>query len=206
MYKKRDKHAQLGAEDNEAVEDYASGVEVNHFAALEFSKSRKDAMVPLNVFLKKHPEETNTILKVLASVFEFLPQVQVLTHEDTALLDHDTIAKCMRSGFAMLAALGCKMVLPKEMMNFCRPRLVLVPSNEWKTEANFKLEDMKDFKYMIALGNDLVPVEEFKKMCGRQSKIIEHKEQVSAGGGAVSARRTDPKNSSKSTSRSTRPT
>ena len=41
--------------------------------------------------------------------------------------------------------------------------LVLV---EWKVEANFKLEELQDFKYMIAFGNDLVPVEECKKVCG----------------------------------------
>ena len=37
---------------------------------------------------------------------------------------------------------------------------------EWKVEANFKLEELQDFKYMIAFGNDLVPVEECKKVCG----------------------------------------
>ena len=37
---------------------------------------------------------------------------------------------------------------------------------EWEVEANFKLEELQDFKYMIAFGNDLVPVEECKKVCG----------------------------------------
>lgn len=75
--------------------------------------------------------------------------------------------------------LGIRILLPKALKNLVRPSisLSLNTSGSEKQKGFFSLDEMLDFKYKIALGNQFVEPDEFAQMVQGMSGIVKLKDQ-----------------------------
>lgn len=92
---------------------------------------------------------------------------------------HENLAPFLLQVLPAMRLLGAQVILPKSLQHLIRPkRTVRIKKKEketTKTAAGIHLEDMLDFDWEIALGDDRISPEEFEKLAVKAGSLIRFK-------------------------------
>jgi len=117
------------------------------------------------------------ILKFIAFLNSYLPQTTQLLQSDFVELSKSEIEEFLLKTSTIIANLGVDIVLPKELKNLLRPKLSLKVSSKAKNlQSFFDLKSMLEYDWQIAIGDEMISVEEFEKLVESGKELIEFKE------------------------------
>ncbi len=151
-------------------------------------ENRNDVMqepFPLREVLKNesHAENRVSILKDLSLLSDFFPEIREAissagTH--SIFIPPADFPLVFFRILPVLQLLGIRVLLPKGLQNLVRPKLSLSLQKRGpsaKTVTFLSLEKMLQFNWEIALGDNLISIEEFKKLVKSKSGIVRIRDQ-----------------------------
>ncbi len=138
----------------------------------------------LNKFLALGSDENNQVLKDLALLSDYLPQINDylnLSDNRTRLtIPSQTFVEIWFEALPLLHTLGIKTILPKSLKKVFIPELSLTFTPDEKADFRrtsfLNLKSMLDFKWNIAIGDRFLKVSEFEKLIEKYKGIIKYKD------------------------------
>jgi SNF2 family DNA or RNA helicase/uncharacterized Zn finger protein len=160
----------------------------NLFAVSLFIENKKDSLkepVSLNKFLtqKKYMNDKFAVFESLSNLsnyFEDLKKVIASSGEEELFYDSETFTDVLLKIIPTVKMLGINILLPNSLKSLIRPKtsLALTDTGAAKTEKSYlSLDKMLDFQWQIALGDQHVSVDEFKKLVKGLSGLVKIKDQ-----------------------------
>lgn len=138
--------------------------------------------VPLSIVLtdEKYAASRLETLKMLADLAVIIPDVNVYVSEKGLVpLQYGTeqLGPLLLNIIPAVRLLGVKVLMPKSLETLVRPKptLKIKKKNEGSI-ASLRLSDLFDFEWEVALGDDVVSVEEFRKLLGNAGKLLKFKD------------------------------
>jgi SNF2 family DNA or RNA helicase/uncharacterized Zn finger protein len=164
------------------VEEDQNGFKVNILI-----ENRTDALlkpVDLHKFISddNFKEYKYNILKDLTQLSEqFSDLKELINSGKNSSLKYSTeqFIEILLKVLPVIKLFGLKILLPKSLKELVHPKLSLnVKSKKSKESSNFfTLDSMLDFDWKIALGDEMLSVEEFQKLVKNMSGLIKYKEK-----------------------------
>lgn len=151
--------------------------------SLDLTVSLKGKDVPLREILtqKKHESDRFPILKELSLLIPFVKGLEPYINEKAKrpiLFSLKTFAPFLTEIIPAMRLLGVRVVLPKSMQTLIRPRPSVKISRKKEADAGFlRLDDLLEFDWRVALGDQLVSKEEFMKLMRNADGLIRFKNQ-----------------------------
>lgn len=125
----------------------------------------------------------NTIdtLKFVMTLKEYVPELGALLREGHASIDHETFEKFVLEKSGILSALGILYQLPRGIKGLLRPRLITQISLRDEDGISWRMPylqmtSLMKFQYRVALGDNLVDMEEFASMVESGRRLFRFKE------------------------------
>ena len=118
------------------------------------------------------------IVRFLAYLQHFLPDVAVLLQRDHIVLHHEALEAFLLRTATIISNLGVEIVLPKALKSLLRPKLTLkVTKTGAKNLQSFlSLDDMLAYDWQIAIGDERLNPEEFEALLCNAGELIAFKE------------------------------
>ena len=118
------------------------------------------------------------IVRFLSYLQNFLPQVAQLLQKEQIKLSQKDLEEFLLRTATIISNLGVDIILPKELKNLLRPKLSLkVAKKGSKNLQSFlSLDDMLEYDWQIAIGNERLSPEEFEKLLQNAGELIAFKE------------------------------
>lgn len=140
--------------------------------------------VPLELFLsdKKYDRVRYDLLRDLTGLSDIFPEIghyiRIQGKQSIQFNSNEFVDVFIRI-LPMLRLLGIEMLMPKELEKLLAPRptLRIAAKTKGKSLSFVNLDQLLGFEYMVALGDTLVSVSEFRKLVGRLSGIVKIKDQ-----------------------------
>ncbi len=118
------------------------------------------------------------ILKFISFLNSYLPETSQLLESDAVELSKSKLEEFLLSTSVIIANLGIDIILPKELKNLLRPKLSLKVSSKSKNlQSFFDLQSMLEYDWQIAIGDEVLSVEEFEKLVVSGKELIEFKDK-----------------------------
>lgn len=130
--------------------------------------------------------------KQLNYAIKYMPELEELFEDETKLslkLNLSEVYKIITQTAYYLQKAQIEVILPEELINIVIPRASInakVKTARAKdltdifnnnSSGNISLEDILDFSYEIAIGNDKISVEEFEKLVAENEGLIKYKDK-----------------------------
>jgi SNF2 family DNA or RNA helicase/uncharacterized Zn finger protein len=159
----------------------------NHFVIdlmIENSKQQFAEPIPLNQFLthKQYEHATFDVLKDLALLSEHFEQLKEVIHTNgkkQLVFNSTEFTEILLKILPVIKLFGISILLPKALQNLIKPQISL--KMQKKDSGNIgsylDLQQMLSFEWQIALGNELIDVNDFKKLVKQLSGIVKIKDQ-----------------------------
>ncbi len=140
--------------------------------------------ISFNKFMATDHPEKNRILKDLSLLSTYLPQVnnflQMEKRDKRITILSNEFVEVWFDALPILQTLGIKTIMPKSLKKVFTPSLTLnfeMNSNFDSTSKSYlNLESMLNFSWSIALGNNHLTADEFKKLLKKYSGIVRLKD------------------------------
>lgn len=117
------------------------------------------------------------ILRFISFFSEYLPEIEQLLQLSAVKLSKERLEEFLLNTSSIISNLGIDIVLPKELKNLLRPKLSLKASSKGKNlQSFFDLQSMLEYDWQIAIGDQMLSVEEFEKLVSSGKELIEFKE------------------------------
>ncbi len=124
------------------------------------------------------------ILRDLAMIGRYFPALESVIStrgEEVASFDADQFATVLFQILPIIRLFGIKVLLPKSLRKIARPKLSLSvkadDGNVNKGASGLNLASILNFDWQLALGDQFVSIEEFRRMVSEMSGIVKHNEQ-----------------------------
>ncbi|MBE0491297.1 MAG: DEAD/DEAH box helicase [Sulfurospirillum sp.] len=113
------------------------------------------------------------IVSFVSHVATFLPQIEQLIEVEEITLSKELLEDFILHSSQILSNLGVQIILPKELQNILKPKLILkVKTTNKNMKSFFSLDDMLEYDWQIALGDLHVSLSEFEKMVAGGKELI----------------------------------
>lgn len=117
------------------------------------------------------------IIKFISFLKEFLPQITTLLDCSSVRLKKDVLEEFLLRTATIISNLGVSIVLPKELKNLLKPKLSLSVKSSSKTlKSFFTLDGILEYDWQLAIGDELISLEEFEKLLSSGKELIEFKD------------------------------
>ncbi len=139
--------------------------------------------VSLKQFLEKDDPEKLPVLRDLNLLSTYLPTVNTyLKQQDTVAIEKDTFVETWFNALPALQTLGVSTVLPKSLQESFMPQLTLsfsrkAGSDPGRVKSYTSLEEMMDFKWTLALGDEFISPNAFLKLAEKYRRIVRYKDK-----------------------------
>ncbi|MEO1625215.1 MAG: DEAD/DEAH box helicase [Bacteroidota bacterium] len=141
--------------------------------------------IPLKALFLKSAHQTIRldILRDLALLVDFLPGLDLILQSqgrESWLIDWEELPNFLMETLPLVRLFGIKVLLPKALQKLTRPQARLTVEAEESgsvAQSLFSLGDMLNFQWQIAIGDELLSVQEFIKMVRKYSGIVRLKDQ-----------------------------
>ncbi len=148
---------------------------------IRYSKEYKPP-IPFYFFVKEKKKEKIEIMKDLLIFDDFLPEVSKLFNEegkDEVEIKAEDFAPFLFERFPPIKLLGISLLIPKELANVLKPKksLKLKIGSKKNIRTWLDLETLLDFEWQIALGENLLDVEEFLNLVSNMRGLVKVKDQ-----------------------------
>ena len=152
---------------------------------LQFVNNRQglSEIIPLqDVFEKKeYREDKYDILRSFSLIGRFIPGMDQYINckgDTNIVLDLTSFTPFLMEFIPVMRLLDVEILLPKSLQRILRPR----PSVKIKTKGDrgksfFSLDGMLDFDWKVAIGDQIVDVDEFKGIMRRTDGLLKYKSQ-----------------------------
>ena len=112
---------------------------------------------------------------------EYVPDIkQIIATEAKAapVLNMEKISEILVSSKKILNILGVNVILPKSLEKILRPRLIVnLKTDRYIARETFSIEDISEFSYEIALGDQHLGMDEFKALVKNASGLVRFKQE-----------------------------
>ncbi|BDD11900.1 helicase (plasmid) [Fulvitalea axinellae] len=141
-----------------------------------------DKNVALQAFLEKHSKgkEKFELLKDLRLLAEYLPELNaVIRHgQQSVEFGLGKFESILFHALPVIGMLGIRITMPRSLRKVLAPQLSMnVTKNTNETgKAYLSLANMLDFEWRIALGNELVGEEEFRKLVSKRRGLVKFRD------------------------------
>ncbi len=130
---------------------------------------------------KKHEPIRMAVLQDLLVLSRHFPDLAKLTKNGWPCLPY-LLAQSVCAGSARYiapnAVLGIALWLPKSLQHWVRPQVGgRLKAKVTANNAFMRLDDMLTFDWQVALGNEMVSMNEFQKLVGRSTGLVKIKDQ-----------------------------
>ncbi len=176
-----------------AQNDFAPLIKVdeesdNYFAVELFIENRKNSLaepIHLSKFMtqKKYINNKYSVFEALSNLsnhFEDIKEVISASGDKELYYNSETFAEVLLKIIPVVKLLGINILLPNSLKNLIRPKtsLSLSETGNAKTEKSYlSLNKMLDFQWKIAIGDQNISIEEFKKLVANLSGVVKIKDQ-----------------------------
>lgn len=137
--------------------------------------------VPLSLVLtdEKYAASRLETLKMLADLAVIIPDVsRYVSDKGSRPLRYgmEQLGPLLVNIIPAVRLLGVKVLMPKSLETLVRPKPTLrIKKKNQISVTSLKLSDLFDFEWEVALGNDVVSMEEFCKLLGNAGKLLKFK-------------------------------
>ncbi len=149
--------------------------EGNLFDALDFSISM-DVISENEEGTKTSPLSKCTDLEILrapTALSNYLPEIRELTNIQKVAITEARLVSFLDSASSLLTRLGMTVNLPRSLAKELKPRLVIKGSTSGKSLVNYlDLNALQDFKWQIAIGGEVLTLEEFNKIVRQKRSLV----------------------------------
>jgi SNF2 family DNA or RNA helicase/uncharacterized Zn finger protein len=150
---------------------------------LKVSVEGNDQLMPLYLALQSQDSQAKlAILADLSIIFDYIPRLEkAVDEEENALFYFDDFVPLFVEVLPLLKAMGITIILPKSLQKLLKPQLNL----QLKTKEAVKdirtsflnLENLLEFDWKIAIGDEKIAFAEFKKMLKASRGMIRLREE-----------------------------
>ncbi len=143
--------------------------------------NKKNSLEPVTEY-KKLKDKTE-ISKQLIIAGEYFPELKEIVDKNgktVPVVPIQKIAEIFLNTIAIFNVMGIEIVFPKELKKLAFPQLQAKAKlkKSIETGASYvNLDEMLDFSYEIAIGNEIVPLKDFRKLVKQTEGLIKYKEQ-----------------------------
>ena len=117
------------------------------------------------------------IIKFISFLKEFLPQITTLLDSSSVILKKDVLEEFLLRTSDIISNLGVSIILPKELKNLLKPKLSLNVKSSSKTlKSFFTLDGILEYDWQLAIGDELISLDEFEKLLSSGKELIEFKD------------------------------
>lgn len=119
----------------------------------------------------------NEILKFINPLSAYLPESEVLLSADSISLNDDRLRSFILQSASIIAKLGVEIILPKALRKLLKPKLALTLKQTTSHAKSFSnLNSLLDYQWKIAIGEQIISLDEFKKMVDSACELVEFKD------------------------------
>ena len=116
------------------------------------------------------------VLQTPIALSNYLPEIRKLIECDSVLLSEKRLILFIDSAAALLTRLGITVNLPKTLAKVLKPRLVVKKDSTGGSLVRYlDLDTLQDFKWKIAIGDEVISIEEFERILNEKREIISFK-------------------------------
>jgi uncharacterized Zn finger protein/superfamily II DNA or RNA helicase len=140
--------------------------------------------LPLNdIFTKKKYEPVKyDVLKDVLLLAEFFPQLNLIVEsqgKQRLAFDEMAFVEVLLKMLPALSLFGIRILLPKGLKHLVRPQAsLLARKSPGKNEGSFlRFEDLMNFDWQIALGDQLVSVRDFEQLVSNLNGVVKIRDQ-----------------------------
>lgn len=130
---------------------------------------------------KQYSEVKFEVLKDLSLLAEFFPQLNPVARskgEKPIIFDSTEFAPIFFEVLPLMRLFGINLILPKSLRHLIRPEVSLKIKKKPAESSGFlRLDDLLDFEWRIAVGDEIVTEDEFRKLLKGLSGFIKFKGQ-----------------------------
>lgn len=145
-----------------------------------------DSIIPLRTVIDDKTKQ-NLAFTVLPKIYlqlnliqEYVPDIkQIIATEAKAapVLNMEKISEILISSKKILNILGVNVILPKSLEKILRPKLVVnLKTDRTAARDAFSVEDILEFSYEIALGEQRLSIDEFRALVKNSSGLVRFKQ------------------------------
>ena len=149
-------------------------------SALQFSLSMDVMVEDAEEGAKNIPLSKVTDLEILrapTALSNYLPEIRDLCTHSSVKLSEARLAAFLDSAAALLVRLGMTVNLPKALHRELKPRLVVKGNAKEKSLVKFlDLNALQDFAWQIAIGDEILTLEEFKELVKQKRALVRFKD------------------------------
>ncbi len=164
------------------VEDLDGGFGIE--LQVEYRPEPMRTPVPLSdIFTKKKYEAVKyDVLKDVLLLAEFFPKLNEIVESQgkrRLAFDESEFVEVLLKMLPALSLFGIRILLPKGLKHLVRPKAsLLAKKSPSKNEGSFlSFQDLMDFDWQIALGDQLVSVREFEKLVSNLNGVVKIRDQ-----------------------------
>lgn len=137
--------------------------------------------VPLSLVLtdERYAASRLETLKMLADLAVIIPDVSGYVSDKGSMplrYGMEQLGPLLINIIPAVRLLGVKVLMPKSLESLVRPKPTLKIKKKNQTSVtSIRLSDLFDFEWEVALGDDVVSVEEFRELLGNAGKLLKFK-------------------------------
>ncbi|NUV00005.1 hypothetical protein XO12_07845 [Marinitoga sp. 1154] len=134
--------------------------------------------ITLKTFLKnkKYNKNKADILKQMGFLSEITEFSKILMKNEEIIITSSELSEFFEKTFAILKIFGIEIILPKEMKKIIEPKPVITVSGNKNIVTFLNINELLNFNWKIAIGDELISVEEFRKLLEKSEGIIKFKD------------------------------
>lgn len=172
----------LAVEDNEFGDEFRMSLFIRDREAVD-TGGTPSAPIPLPELLvkKKHAPIRMAVLQDLLVLSRHFPDLAKLTRlGGGAYLSYSPseFVQVLLDTLPRMQLLGIALWLPKSLQHWVRPQVgARLKAKVTADNAFMRLDDMLTFDWQVALGDEMVSVNEFQKLVGRTTGLVKIKDQ-----------------------------
>ncbi|MCL2175893.1 MAG: DEAD/DEAH box helicase, partial [Treponema sp.] len=104
------------------------------------------------------------VLRAPIALSNYLPEIKELFSVQSIALSEPRLVSFLDSASSLLSRLGIAINLPKALAKELKPRLVIKGKTDSSLVKYLKLDDLQEFEWQVAIGDEVMSLEDFKKL------------------------------------------
>jgi uncharacterized Zn finger protein/superfamily II DNA or RNA helicase len=165
------------------IDELLEGFDVE--VMLDNRKNHLQHPIKLSKFLgdPQYSDSKINVIKCLNLLMEYFPEINVIISsggKNNLNIPHDKFQYVFFKILPVIRMLGINVLMPKSLKEIVKPKLVLALNKTAspKSFVNYlSLEDLIQFNWKIAIGDDEIPVKSFMELVKKNSGIVKIKDK-----------------------------
>jgi len=117
------------------------------------------------------------VLRFISFLASYLPETSQLLECATVELSSSRLEEFLLHASTIISNLGIDIILPRELKELLRPKLILKVSSKAKNlQSFFDMQSMLEYDWKIAIGDELISVDEFEKLMASGKELMKFRD------------------------------